>query len=376
MKKEIIPLTKLQKDIMQEFYSIAPTKVILSKHDRDALWKLATKRSASLDLQDLKTKCPALEHQIRKSLERGNNIQPAVFSECAYAQTFANMLKLDMFVNCAEKPDFIPQEVESLIHSYHLAPRYVYSTKDKRRMLIQAGGSGGIDSALITVIDLIIYTIEFKEPGAKTSEPDLPQYGEDGKLKVTKKFLNDYPQFEAMLKEQKDLNFFKIMGHNITNFSKDSIKYAVSNNYAKKYADVICTEDVEGYFVMMPVNQVQLWAKLEGEIRPSGRNHYKVWTPVALLNLMKQYNPIIDENTVTLKKSKLDVRKGRGSGGKVSGYKITPLFFVYTKDCVDNGKYITFDLRKVQQLKPAIAGKMFFKKLKYEEVKSYYQELF
>ena len=123
-----------------------------------------------------------MEHQIRKSIESGNNIQPAVFSECAYAQTFANMLKLDLFVNCTDEPDFIPQEVASLIHSYNLVPRYVYSTKDKRRMLIQAGSCEGIDSALITVIDLVIYTIEFKEPGAKVSEPDLPKYGEDGKL--------------------------------------------------------------------------------------------------------------------------------------------------------------------------------------------------
>lgn len=31
MKEERIPLTKLQKEIMQEFYNIAPTKVILVK---------------------------------------------------------------------------------------------------------------------------------------------------------------------------------------------------------------------------------------------------------------------------------------------------------------------------------------------------------
>ena len=44
-------------------------------------------------------------------------------------------------------------------------------------------------ASLITVIDLVIYTIEFKEPGAKTSEPDLPKYGEDGFLVVNDKWL-------------------------------------------------------------------------------------------------------------------------------------------------------------------------------------------
>ena len=361
---------------MQEFYSIAPTKVIFSKAERDKLWKLATKRSKELDMQDLKTKCPALYHQIQKSYKQGNNIQPAVFSECAYAQTFANMLKLDLFVNCVDKPDFIPSQVATLINSYNLVPRYVYSTEDKSRMLIQAGGYGGIDSALITVINLVIYTIEFKEPGAKTSEPDLPQYGEDGKLIVTKKFLSDYPQFEAMVNEQKDLNIFDNIGHNINNFSRESIKIAVSNNYSKKYADVICTEDLDSYFVMMPVNQVQLWAELEGEIRPAGRNYLKVWTPCALRRLMSQYEPAIDGTTVKLEKNKLEIRKQRGGNGKVSGYKITSIFFVYARDCEDDGTYISFDLTKVRQLKPTIAGKMFFRTLKYDKVKSYYMKLF
>lgn len=376
VENEIIPLAKSQKEIMQEFYSIAPIKVIFAKDKRNALWKFATKRSDELDLNELKEICPALEHQIRKSYEEGNNIQSAVFSECVYAQTFANMLKLDSFANCSDEPLFIPPPVLNLIKSYNLVPRYAYSTKGKRRMLIQAGSCDGIDSALISVSDPVIYTIEFKEPGAKTSEPDLPKYGEDGKIKITKDFLDRYPQFEAMLNEQKDLNFFEVMGHNINNFSEESINIAVLNNYTKKYAHVICTEDINGYFVMIPVNQVQLWAKLEGEIRPSGRNHYKVWTPCALSRFMLQYNPDIDGVTVRLKKSKLEVRTERGGDGKISGYKITPLFFVYAKDCEDDGEYITFNLMKVQQLNPTITAKMFFKTLKYEEVKSYYQKLF
>ncbi|WP_147616079.1 hypothetical protein [Treponema pectinovorum] len=373
---KIIPLSQLQNNIMQEFYDIEPAKVIFDKIERNHLWKLATKRSPNLDFKDLKMKCPALESQIQRSYKQGNNIQSAVFSECTYAQTFANMLKLDLFVDCSKDKDFIPPQIFRYIESYNLVPRYVYSTKNKERMLIQAGGCRGIDSALVTVIGLIIYSIEFKEPAAKTSEPDLPKYGENGKIKITKDFLERYPQFEAMLNEQKELNFFQKMGHNINNFSKESINIAVSNNYAKKYADVICTEDVNGYFVMLPANQVSIWANLEGEIRPSGRNHYKVWTPTALARLILRYNPTMMGKIVKIEKQKLEVRAERGGNGKISGYKITPLFFVYAKDCNDDGKYIIFDIMKVQQLNPTIAGKMFFKNLKYEKVKSYYQKVF
>lgn len=369
----IIPLTKQQHEIMSEFYSVKNTKVIYNKTQRNALWKSATSRDQKMNFDELKLKCPALYHQIIKSYENGNNIQSAVFSECVYAQTFANMMNLTLFVNCFDDSSFIPTPVNNLLASYHLVPRYVYSTPDKRRMLIQAGGCDGIDSALITVIDLVIYTIEFKEPGAKTSEPDLPKYKEDGILVVNQDFLNRYPQFEAMLNEQIGLNFFEVMGSNINNFSKESIDIAVSNNYIKKkYADVICTEDVDGYLVMLPTNQVSRWAEIEGEIRPAGRNHYNVWTPNALKKFLLNYGAVFNGNKVTIQKNKLEVRKERGGAGKVSGYKITPVFFVYVKDCVDSNDYLTFDLSKVQQLNPTIAGKMFFKKLKHSDVKHFY----
>lgn len=374
MPIERIPLTKDQNVIMKSFYSVAPTKVIFNKAVRDELWKKATARSSDFDFISLKRKCPALEHQIRKSYETGHNIQSAVFSECVYAQTYANMMGLSLFVNCYETTDFIPASVSRLLDSFHLVPRYVYSTNDKKKMLIQAGGCDGIDSALITVIDLEIYTIEFKEPCAKTSEPDLPKYKEDGVLLVTEKWLQNNPQFEAMLKEQEGLNFFKVMGGNINDFSKESIDIAVSSNYSgkKKFAAVIVTEDINGTLVMLPTNQVSLWAEIEGEIRPAGRNHYKVWTPVALKNFLIQKGATIAGDIVRVPKANLDERRERGGNRKLSGYKVTPLFFVYVDDCTENNGILTFNLSKMQQLNPTIAGKMFFKKLAYKDVKIHY----
>lgn len=371
-----IPLAKLQKEIMQEFYNLPATKVIFNKKKRNKLWEMAKSRSPKINFEELKNLCPALEHQIIKSYESGNNIQSAVFSECVYAQTFANMLSLNLFVNCSIDQNFIPNDIKSLLRSYNLYPRYAYSTNDKKRMLIQAGGCNGIDSALITVMDLNIFTIEFKEPGAKTSEPDLPKYKEDGNLIVTDDFKEKYPQFIDMLKEQKGLNFFEVMGSNINNFSKESINIAVSNNYTKKYADVICTEDINGYLVMLPGNQVSLWADIEGEIRPAGRNHYKVWTPIALHNFLIKFNATFNNDFVTVDKTLLAERRERGGNRKLSGYKITPLFFVYAKHCEVNGDLITFNIHNVQQLNPTIAGKMFFKTLDYRKVKEYYKKFY
>ena len=374
MCKEKIPLTKLQKEIMAEFYSINPTKVIYNKRERQKLWSAATKRDKKLDVKSIENECPALAHQIQKSYETNKNIQSAVFSECVYAQTLANMFGLTNFINCTIKADYIPKEVIRLLRSYNLFPRYVYATKNKKRMLIQAGGCNGIDSALITVLDLNIYTIEFKEPGAKTSEPDLPKYNEDGKLKITKDFLERYPQFEPMLKEQKKLNFFANIGNNVHNFSSESINIAVSNNYSKKYADVICTEDTDGILVMLPANQVSAWADIEGEIRPAGRNHYNVWTPKALHRFLIQMGASISDNIVEADKVLFIPRRERGGNKRISGYKINPLFFIYTKNCTLNGNKICFDINNVRQLNPTIAGKMFFSKIKHNSIYKFYTE--
>ena len=372
-----IPLTKNQKEIMLEFYSKEPKKVILNKQERDDLWNKAKKRITDVDFNWLKKVCPALEHQIMRSYSSGKNIQPAVFSECVYAQTLADIFNLEIFVNCYDDSSYIPETVRKFLDSYKMVPRYVYSKADKSRMLIQAGGCDGVDSALVTVVgDLIFYTIEFKEPGAKTGEPDLPKYGENGMLEINDKWLLKNPQFKQMLEEQSQLNFFEIKGHNINSFSKESIALAVSNVGVNKIITVICTEDINGLLVMLPSNQAFLWANTEGEIRSAGRNHYKVWTPIALKNFLQDYNAQINGDIVKVDKNLLGERRESGGNQKLSGYKITSLFFIRLTDCRFENDFIIFNINKVRQLKPTIAGKMFFNELVYEKVKNYYKSYF
>lgn len=361
-----------QAKILDLFYKLPATKVVYNKKERVELWKKATAKSKITNFTAIEDKSPALSHQIMKSYENGKNIQSAVFSECSYAQTLANMLSLNRFINCLDSYFSLPKAAEAVLDNNNLVPRYIYTNDDLTQILIQAGGCGGIDSALISITGSEVFTIEYKEPGAKTSEPDLPKYGEDGKILITPVFLSKYPQFKAMLDEHKDLNFFNVMGNNIHDFSDESINIAVSDNYVKKYADVICTEDKNGYLVMMPGDQVSKWADLEGEIRPAGRNHYKVWTPKALNRFLEEKGAIFANGYVTVSKNKLEIRTERGGNGRVSGYKINPLFFVYANDCIVKDGLVTFLLSRVQQLNPTIAGKMFFKNLDYFKVKAYY----
>jgi hypothetical protein len=373
-----IPLTKNQKELLREFYSHPYSPAILDKKARQKIWN-EFKKNRVLPTLAPGSNCPALLAELDKSLNTGNLVQSAVFSECVYAQTLANMLSLGNFFNFSSSPNSVPQSIVNLIKSYHLHPRYVYKSEDGNRMLIQAGGNAGIDSALISVQDNNVFTIEFKEPGAKTSEPDLPAYGEDGNLVLDDKFLVANPQFKQMMAEQltQGLNFWQVMGSNVNNFSLQAIQFAVSENYAaKKYADVICVEDKNGFLTMLPANQVGLWSRTEGEIRPAGRNHYKVWTPKKLKEFIQDKSGAEVDGRVVLRESKMTTATRRGGGSEVGRFKINSLFFVRSEHTEKEDGNISFELVDVRQLRPTIAAKMFFTELSVKDAHKYYAQDF
>ncbi len=367
-------LNSNQKKFLEFFYEKEPRKLVYTKKQRDLLWDLATKKK--LNIQKLEPICPspALFHQISKSYQTGKNIQSAVFSECVYAQTLANLFGLNHFYNYLDANICFSSDIYQILSEHHITPRYVYANSGESLILIQAGGCGGIDAILIKQPTLDFYTIEFKEPGAKTSEPDLPKYKEDGNILITDEWISENPHFKKMLLEQKDLNFFEVMGRNINDFSQESIEYAVTNNYQtnSKQADIVITEDTNGILTAIPANEVKHWAKLEGEIRPAGRNNYKAWTPLALIKFLLEAGAEISGNTVYIEKDKLKPRKQRGNSEQISGYKITPLFFIRKEKCKEEDSLLRFELSDIRQLNPTIAGKMFFLDLKYANVKQKY----
>lgn len=100
-----------------------------------------------------------------------------------------------------------------------------------------------------------------------------------------------------------------------------------------------------------------------------------MWTPEALGGFLIQLGAEVDpDNQVKIAKDVLEVRRERGGNRRISGYKINPLFFIYTKDCVENADCILFNINDVRQLNPTIAGKMFFDGLDHAEVLDYYSE--
>jgi hypothetical protein len=125
---------------------------------------------------------------------------------------------------------------------------------------------------------------------------------------------------------------------------------------------------------MLPTEDISRWAKLEGEIRPSGRNSYKVWSPKQLMKSLKAIDAVTDGDIVSIKLSNITATKGLG-GTEITRFKISPLFFVRAAKIKFERNKATFKLDSVRQLNPSITAKMNFKGLKVDEVRKFYLEL-
>jgi hypothetical protein len=370
----LIPLTKAQLDLLTEFYALPKRHIGLLKKDRKFISEAFKQDRLSVLENEFRSRFPAIQAEIEKSLKSGKLEQGGILTECVYAQTLANHFELDEFADYSLDPKWLTTNILELLSSYSLKPRYVYRNQNGSRLLIQAGGPAGIDSALISVIDVNVFTIEFKENLAKSSEADLPLYGEDGFLVRVPKFEKEWPHFLSMVDEQiyKKLNFFDHIGSNINDFSSESIKEAVNGNYAgKKFADVICTEDIDGFLTMIPANQADVWGKLTGEIRPSGRNHRKVWTPNRLKLDIESRGGVITGEIVRMPLSSIKAAAPRGGRG-ISRYKINSLFYVETKNFKIIEDEVEFLLKNVQHNKPTISAHMDFAGISFDEVRNYY----
>ena len=370
-------LGSVQKKLLLDFYSRPSSKVAFNTAERKKIWNEFKSHRNLEKFRYLQEDVPAIFAEISKAFINKRNIQPAVFSECVYAQAFANIFNLSVFENHINsegiKFDFSGIEIPN---AEDLTIRYSYSKSDKKISLVQAGGAGGVDCALISFEDKIATMIELKEPYARTSAPDLPKYGEDGYLVSSEKFVQENPQFKSMLEEQikKRFNIFDHLGSNLSDFSAKSIEKAVTENYSgEKFAHFICTEDSSGYLVLIPSNHVASWAELEGELRPTGRNSYPVWTPNKLLSVLKEKGGIINSDTVIMPLLSFKQSKARG-GENISRFKISPLFFVRSEDIESTKGNVIFKIDDVKQNIPDITAKINFKNLDVSKVKKFYTD--
>jgi len=370
-------LSNSQKKVLLDFYSRPATKVAFNTLERKKIWDEFKKHRKIDSFNSLKVQVPAFFSEMNKALVNKKNIQPAVFSECVYAQAIANKFELKVFSNHKDTQG-VEFSFENIDINYvkKLTVRYSYSDLKNKITLIQAGGASGVDCALVSYEEKIATMLELKEPYARTSAPDLPKYGEDGNLVTSDRFEKEYPQFKSMLEEQikNRFNIFEHVGKNFSDFSAKSIEKAVIENYSgSKFADFICTEDSDGYLVIIPCGHVAKWAKLEGELRPTGRNSYPVWTPIKLTKVIEEKGGKVVGDIVTMPLSSFKQSKARG-GERISRFKISPLFFIRSEDAETTQSQVSFTLDSVEQNIPDITTKINFKGIQFSKVKEFYTD--
>ena len=372
---DLTPLSETQKLLMGEFYSKGNQKIALDKVARRLIWDKFIENRQLADFLYLKEAIPSLYHEIEKAITQKRNIQSAVFSECVYSQALANHFGLiDFFYFPENKKISLKDKTKQIQNLQELTVRYSYSHTKSGAVLFQAGGAGGVDCAFQNEKFPEVAMIELKEPYARASDPNLPKYEKNGLIISTEKFEKANPQFNSMLEEQitKGTNIFNHLGSNINNFSPTSIEKALKENYqGEKFAHVICTEDSHGNLVMLPSNHVTHWARMEGEIRPSGRNSCKAWSTARLIEVLGNIGAKEQGGKVEVDMTSLKPTKARG-GSQISRYRIDPIFFVRAKDLTTEGVRATFDLKSVKQNIPSITAKMNFEDLEIEEVRDFY----
>jgi hypothetical protein len=370
-------LSTVQKKVLLEFYSSPATKVAFNTAERKQIWDEFKKHRKIDSINSLNVKVPAFFSEMNKAIVNKKNIQPAVFSECVYAQAIADKFELTVFSNHidAQGVEFSFDNID-IKNVKNLTVRYSYSDLNNKITLVQAGGASGVDCALVSYEEKIATMLELKEPYARTSAPDLPKYGEDGILVTSDRFEKDYPQFKSMLEEQikNRFNVFEHVGKNFSDFSSESIEKAVTENYSgTKFADFICTEDSSGYLVIIPCGHVAKWAKLEGELRPTGRNSYPVWTPIKLTKVIEEKGGKVIGDVVTMPLSSFKQSKARG-GERISRFKISPLFFIRSEDAETTQSQVSFTLDSVEQNIPDITTKINFKGIQFSKLKEFYTD--
>jgi hypothetical protein len=147
-------LSDAQKNILTIFYSKPKLKTTIKRADRKVIWDDFVVNRNIKPYGFLEKEVPAFFSELNKAISVGKNLQPAVFSECVYAQSLAHQFSLSKFTNMSETKGLnFHNDTLKKIKSTGLSVRYCYSNSDESNLLFQAGGAGSVDCALISQIE-------------------------------------------------------------------------------------------------------------------------------------------------------------------------------------------------------------------------------
>ena len=350
-KKEIVKIEKYFKDNYQKYNS------------------LASFCASDATIKGLIDKLKSGKSEIEKQILEQKALQRGIISECVFVQTLATILGLNKFYDLETGAvASIPKEVKANLDKVQdkaktgCAARYVYyKCNDYDNILFQYGNPTAIGDATAILFsnDIII---EIKDMPALLMDKDL-EYDENGHLIVTDEIRQDFPNYVAYIEAfNTTTTVFNEFGHNYPILSNadvsDRAKFILSY-INSSFMDVLMTAADDKLVVIKkddltkPLSDNQLILSTDGsEIRTTGKNKKKVFTPIYMRNTLLSLGVSIDSNDIcSVDKNNSNVIgfiQGRGTTD-VTRFKLTNCFFVENKggklkDCNDHWEFALSDV--------------------------------
>lgn len=315
-----------------------------------------------LEFADYK-KSKSAYKEVQKQFNNGMGLQPCILTECFVAQTLANHLHLNEYIDLDDVNAMVPSQLTGAIFAaqgYNDGSkfRYCYYNSHYDALVFQCGASGTVD-IVFTKFNISI-RIEIKEQVSKLEECDITGlYDEHGHLQLSTEFRQKRAKYVPFIHLFNALTtVFKMEGHNF-NFSS----YLEDEKAKSIIADALDIKVVDLFVLVVGNKLVPVLSKnlfdfvtFEGsEIRTAGRNYGKVFTPgFAKEKIASLGGSINDSGIVSLPYNPDNRVKGRNLN-EYRRYSIGSLLFVKLEDTNVNGDLITFPFDKICQKKPSIS---------------------
>ena len=313
------------------------------------------------DFENIK-KSKSAYKEIKKQFNVHMGLQPCILTECFVAQTLANHLKLNEYIDLDES-SAVPTQLAGAIYAAQGYSdgskfRYCYYNNQFDALVFQCGASGTVD-IVFTKYNISI-RIEIKEQIAKLEECDITGlYNENGYLQLSNDFKvkrSKYVPFVNLF--NKKTNIFSMEGHNF-NFSQhlqdDNAKAIISEALNIKVVDLFVL--VVGNKLVPTLSKYLFdFVTFEGsEIRTAGRNYKKqIFTPEFAKNKLLAIGATIDNDNVKLPYNESLRVKGRNVN-TYNRYAIGSLLFIKLEDCLIKDNNIEFKFSKICQKIPSIS---------------------
>lgn len=322
-----------------------------------------------VEFQDI-TKLQSGVMEIKKQYERNMALQPGVLSECNYVETLARLFKLNKCLDLNNVTfNQVPIEAAKyLIPSAETISggRYLYYNTKKDIFLFQYGNPETGDAVMVIDGDKI--KLEFKERTAKTGEYDITGlYGEDGKLIISDDFANKNPEYVPFIEQfNEETNVIEQIGHNFNTFDEETKIASIQEYFIKNEIDVLISSTKENELIALTPDSITL--ELEdgtsiistqnSEIRTSGRNYTKIFTPELFRQTLQKIGAKeIDNETVLVNINTPLVEKVTGRGlNQITRIKFNKIFFIKIENITwQDEDNIIFKINDVCQLKPTVS---------------------